>query len=117
MKQCGKCKKWKNESKFGKSASLKDGLTRWCKSCISDFHRRKYRKKKGRHVRRYLNYEQRHRVVGGVKEKSCCKCGKWKAESEYYKMRRHKDGLAARCKKCSDKATNEARRRRSAARN
>jgi hypothetical protein len=32
-------------------------------------------------------------------------------------MRRHKDGLAARCKKCTDKATNKARRQRLAVRN
>jgi hypothetical protein len=47
-----------------------------------------------------------------VKQKRCCKCKKWKAECEFYKMRMHKDGLAARCKECSNKATNEARKRR-----
>ncbi len=117
MKRCSKCKCWKDESEFGKKQRLKDGLSRWCKECDRAHGRRKYRKKKGGRVRRYLKYEERHRVVNGIKEKRCRKCGKWKAESEYYKMRRHKDGLAPRCKKCSDKATNKARKQRLAAGN
>jgi hypothetical protein len=117
MKRCSKCKCWKDESAFGKDRSKKDGLSRWCKDCDRAYWRKKYRKNKGGRVRRYLKYKQRHRVVGGVKEKRCCTCGKWKPQSGFYKMRRHKDGLAARCKRCSDKATNKARKRRLAAGN
>jgi hypothetical protein len=54
--------------------------------------------------RKYLSYEQRHRVVGGVKQKRCGKCRKWKAESEFYKKSAYKDGLTVWCKSCSDKA-------------
>jgi hypothetical protein len=60
-------------------------------------------------------YELRHRVVGGVKQKRCNKCNKWKAESDFYKKRINKDGLAYLCKKCADTATNECRRQRSLA--
>lgn len=117
MKQCSKCKKRKNETKFSKKASCKDGLTPWCKSCISDRTRRKYRKKKGGHVKKYLSYEQCHRVVNGVREKRCRKCGKWKLESKFYKRRKYKGGLANRCKECANKASNKSRKRRLAARN
>ena len=117
MKQCTKCKKRKGKAEFHKDSSSKDGLSHSCKKCVRDYDRRKYRKKKGGHVRRYLSYEQRHRVVGRVKQKRCGKCKKWKAESEFYKMRQQKDGLAPRCKKCSNKLTNKARKRRLAAGN
>ena len=112
MKRCGKCKKRKDESEFGKDRSNKDGLQPLCKKCLREYARNYYGFSK-----RYLYYEQRHRVVEGVKEKRCNKCRKWKAESEFYRIRRHKDGLAALCKQCADKATNKVRRRRLAVRN
>ena len=62
-------------------------------------------------MKKYYRYEQCHRVVEGVREKRCRKCGKWKAESEFYKKRKHKDGLANRCKECANKATNKSRKR------
>jgi hypothetical protein len=52
-----------------------------------------------------------------VKQKRCSKCKRWKAESDFYKRRRHKDGLAVWCKECSDKATNKCHRRRTVVRN
>lgn len=114
MKQCTKCKKWKDESEFGKDSKSKDGLRHWCKKCNSQYYRERC-EREGREPKRYHRYEERHRVVGGVKEKRCSKCKKWKAESEFYKKRRHKDGLAVWCKECADKATNASRRKRMAA--
>ncbi|MFB0554221.1 MAG: hypothetical protein ACETWQ_13015 [Phycisphaerae bacterium] len=67
-------------------------------------------------MKRYYTYEEAQRIVNGVKEKRCRRCRKWKAESEFYKKQRHKDGLAVWCKECSDKATNKCRRRRMAVR-
>ena len=33
MKQCSRCKEWKEEVEYGKLKSSKDGLNCWCKSC------------------------------------------------------------------------------------
>ena len=114
MRQCSKCQKWKDESEFYKKQTHKDGLSYWCKKCESEYALEYYRRGVGR-SKRYLRFEERHRVVDGVKEKRCRKCKKWRPESQFYKKRRHKDGLAVWCKKCSDKATNLCRKRRLAA--
>jgi len=47
-------------------------------------------------------------------QKQCNKCDEWKDKSQYYKHRRHYDGLADVCKLCADKATNKCRQRRKA---
>jgi len=116
MKQCTRCKKWKDESEFYKKQRHKDGLSYWCRKCESEYACECYRRGVGR-SRKYFSYEERHRVVNGVKEKRCRRCKKWKPESQFYKRRRHKDGLAVWCKECADKATNKCRRRWLAARN
>jgi hypothetical protein len=116
MKQCTKCKKWKNESKFGKNSKSKDGLRYWCKDCVRAYMREGY-KKEGKGLKQYYRYEERHRVVDGVKQKRCSRCKKWKAESDFYKSRSYKDGLQFLCKACSNKATNKARKKRLAIRN
>lgn len=41
--------------------------------------------------------------------KTCSKCKVEKPESEFYKNRRHKDGLAYYCKGCSDASTEQYR--------
>lgn len=111
QKRCTKCKKWKKESEFRKKASQRDGLDSCCKDCVRACGREYYRKgRKG--VKEYLRYEERHRVVEGVKQKKCSRCKRWKDETEYYKRRRHKDGLAVRCKECADKATDESHGKR-----
>lgn len=114
MKRCSKCKKWKDESGFGRNSSHKDGLSYQCKQCDCDYSRVYYRRNKTG-VKKYYSYEECHRVVDGVKEKLCRRCKRWKAGSEFYKKRKHKDGLQWCCKECADKATNECRRRRLAA--
>ena len=113
MKQCTKCEKLKDESEFYRKSRNKDGLSYWCRECESDYARRRYNRG-GRRLKKYLRYEERHRVVGGVKEKRCSRCKKWRPESRFYKRIRHKDGLAVWCKECADKATNGCRRRRTA---
>ena len=116
MKRCARCKEQKTESEFGKKRQSKDGLKSWCKKCEREYARKYYKKYYKRNrgdVKKYYAYEQSHRVVDGVKEKRCRKCGKWKPESKFYKQSKHKDGLANRCKECKDKDTNKARKRRS----
>jgi hypothetical protein len=80
MKRCGRCKKKKDESEFYKNSCIEDGLSCWCKKC-----RREYRRKYYGWTKRYLSYEQRHRVVGRVKQKRCSRCRRWKPESQFYK--------------------------------
>ena len=60
-------------------------------------------------MKTYLPYAERHRVVGGVRQKLCNKCEEWKDKSRFYKRRTNRDGLARTCKECSDKATNKCR--------
>jgi hypothetical protein len=114
MKQCTKCKEMKSENKFCKRKRHKDGLSCWCKECESAYARERYDRMRKRQ-RRYLRYEERHRVYGGVKQKICSRCKKWRPEAKFYKKLRHKDGLSVWCKECSDKATNACRRNRTAA--
>ena len=107
QKRCTKCRKWKDESKFPRNAKGQDGLHCWCKEC---FH--KYYRRNSKPARRRYTYEESHRVVGGVKEKRCLKCKKWKAESDFYRESQYKDGLQGKCKKCADRATKESRKKR-----
>jgi len=113
MKQCTKCKKWKDESEFSKNRNNnKDGLRYWCKKCM-----RKFRGKGDGPVKRYYSYEETHRTVSNVKQKRCRRCKSWKTESEFYKDRLRKDGLQFWCKACLNKATYKARKKRLAIRN
>jgi hypothetical protein len=117
MKQCSKCKKWKEESEFHKARASKDGLGNRCKDCDRAYNRERY-KKEGKGLKQYYRYEECHRVVDGVKQKRCRRCKRWKAESDFYKRRSNNDGLAVWCKECANKATNKARKkRRTAVRN
>ena len=110
MKQCSKCKKKKDESEFYKSRKNKDVLSLWCKDCVRANARERY-KREGKGLKKYYRYEECHRIVDGVKQKRCRRCKIWKAESDFYKRCRHKDGLAVWCKECTNKATNEARKK------
>jgi len=116
MKQCTKCKKRKDESEFSKDRSRKDRLTLWCKDCLRADRRERYEQKRVS-VKKYNNYKDLHRVYGGVKQKRCGRCNKWKAENQYYKHNKQKDGLATWCKECANKATNKSRKKRLAIRN
>ncbi len=115
QKRCSRCKKWKDEIQFGKDSKSKDGLRYWCKDCVRADMRERY-KKQGKGLKTYYRYEECHRVVDGMKQKRCSRCNKWKTESNFYKRRSNKDGLAAWCKECSDIATNKAHKKRFAIR-
>ena len=109
--RCCRCNRWKAESEFGENAGNKDGLRSRCRACERKYSRLRYLKNR-KSARRYYGYKESHRVVGSVKQRRCRRCNKWKAESEFYKQRKHKDGLSNWCKECADKATNDSRRRR-----
>ena len=110
QKRCSKCEKWKSESEFHRNRSSKDGLNRQCKECVNR-HYDGNRKT----ARRYLRYEERHRVVDGAEQKRCSMCKRWKGRGEFYKDSRYKDGLEGRCKKCMGKANKASREKRLAA--
>jgi len=104
QKYCTKCKKWKRESEFGTDRAKRDGLKMRCRDCDRAYAQALHRKyRKGKKVRVYLRFEQRHRIVKGVKQKLCCKCKQWKDESHFYRQRGLKDGLGLECKKCNSK--------------
>ena len=54
-------------------------------------------------AKRFRSYEESHRTVGGVKQKLCCRCKKWKDESLFHRNRRTKDGIQWKCKECEKK--------------
>jgi hypothetical protein len=110
LKRCSRCKKWKDRSKFSRTRGRKDGLSGRCKQCDRDYRCKKFGK--GSVLRKYSTYEERHRVVDGVKEKLCRGCETWKTESEFYKKQKNKDGLGEQCKKCADKASIKSRKKR-----
>ncbi len=111
QKRCTKCKKWKDESKFGKDRYGKDGLGHDCKDCVRAYKRERY-KEEGKGLKTYYRYEECHRVVDGVKQKRCRRCKRWKAESDFYKLRSNKEGLSFWCKECANKAASKARKKR-----
>ena len=116
MKLCRKCKKQKDENEFYTNSRSIDGLTHSCRDCQRASAKERYKNKRGS-VKKYYNYKELHRFAGEVKQKQCGRCKKWKAENQYYKHSKHKDGLAVWCKECSNKATNKARKKRLAIRN
>ena len=117
QKRCPKCNKWKGETQYYKQSRTNNRLRSWCKDCEWECQRVRNRKM-GKGLKTYRRYEEYHRVVGGVKQKKCTRCKRWKTESEFYKTKIYKDGLQFACKACSDKATNKSRnKRRPAAKN
>jgi hypothetical protein len=99
LKRCTKCKRWKEISEFCGDSARKDGLRVYCKSCSNVYALKRYRKDK-KPVRDYLRYEDRHRVVRGLREKLCSGCKQWKYYNDFSKSRRTKDGLSFKCKEC-----------------
>ena len=116
QKYCRKCKRWKNENEFYKNRSNRDGLDGRCKECLYKTASKSH-KPKGKRTRKYLRYEERHRVVNGVGQKYCRKCKRWKYENEFYKNRSNRDGLDDRCKECSYKPAKKSGEKRSNVKN
>ena len=109
-KLCSRCKKWKDESLFHGNRRSKDGIQWKCKECERKYARKRYNRirKTGR---TNLRYEDRHRIVKGIKQKYCRNCKRWKKESDFYKDRSEKGDLMDRCKKCSYKPVKKSRKK------
>jgi hypothetical protein len=115
QKYCTKCHEWKGESEFSIDRSSMDGLDMRCRDCARVHAQARYKKAtKKKKVIVYLRFKDRHRVIKGVKQKLCTKCGKWIKEIEYYTSSAEKDGLMSRCRKCTYKPAKKSRKRRSA---
>ena len=106
QKLCCSCKKWKGENQYCRSRRSNDGLQWRCKVCECKYVRKRYEqiRKAGR---RNLRYEDRHRVLNGIRQKLCTKCNRWKNESAFNKNNMRKDGLGWRCRKCLCKAASK----------
>jgi hypothetical protein len=111
-KLCSRCKQWKYYSEFHKNSRTKDGLSFRCKECKRI--RTGYKPKSNR---KYLLYEDRHRVIDGIKQKYCRHCKRWKNEDQFYIDKGKKDGLNNRCKKCSYKPAKKSGNKRSNVKN
>jgi len=103
MKRCSRCKEWKDRGEFTRG---KDGLSSWCKRCKSEYQH-EYYLRRSKAKRRNLRYEQRHRVVDGVRQKLCSRCNKWKDEIQFSKDRKRRDGLSDACRKCEGQRVHE----------
>lgn len=62
VKKCTKCKKTKPLNKFNKCEKNEDGLTRWCKGCVSKYDKEYYRQNKGKKAEYRKKYSQRPEV-------------------------------------------------------
>lgn len=58
-KRCGKCKKWKPFSEFGKKSDSKDGLRCYCKECRKEYNRI--------HRVEKSEYNKKYRQMHGIK--------------------------------------------------
>ena len=61
-KRCSHCKEIKSVSKFSKNKNRKDGLTYWCKKCISERDKRYYQKHRTKCLELAKKYNQEHPV-------------------------------------------------------
>jgi hypothetical protein len=108
MKRCTRCGKLKGKGEFGKQKRYKDGRKYWCKQCEQQYQRAYYLRNH-KAIRRNFKYDESHRVFGGVKQKMCRNCIKWKDESEFHRDPTTRDGLNAKCKKCAKKLRKQRR--------
>ena len=73
MKQCTKCKQWKDESKFYKQSSGAATPKSSCMECQRMYNRVRYLRTTKAGRRKYT-YEESHAVIDGVRLKLCPKC-------------------------------------------
>lgn len=59
MKQCTKCKQWKDESEFNKKKASKDGLRTECRICQCNYNKNYYKTPDGK--QKHLNYMNLHK--------------------------------------------------------
>lgn len=97
MRQCSKCKEWKDETEFYKDKSRKDGLRRVCKTCWKENNsvvNRKYNaerckayREKNKDVLREKQHDrfEKYQAFLDTLKRDCVKCG----ESRRYIIQFH----------------------------
>ena len=89
MKYCGRCKKEKDFSEFGKRAMSKDKLQAWCKPCLNKSNQEQALKRKA-------NGPTIVRI-----SKVCHTCGLKKPITQFHVKRGYSaDGYGSYCKPC-----------------
>lgn len=105
-KICLMCKQEKPVECFSRNRTQKDGLDKYCKSCIS-IQSRQYRerheeeikaRKKAAYYREKANADERTAKEMAIGHKVCTGCGIDKPITDFYK--RGNGGFYSRCKKC-----------------
>ena len=92
LKQCTKCKQWKEISEFCICTANRDGLSCHCKQCQHEYDV----KRNGKiWIPNYLQHKDG--------KKYCLTCKQWVDEKDFYKSKQSKDGLSSRCKFCQQK--------------
>ena len=92
-KICPGCKLTKVRDRFNKQTENKDGLSTYCKDCVSK-----------------RNKASRSKAIPhevSVPRKTCPKCELDKMGEEFYKDPDRKDGLSRRCRECEKAGANE----------
>ncbi|MFA5715611.1 MAG: hypothetical protein WC998_07720, partial [Candidatus Paceibacterota bacterium] len=89
MKTCSSCRIEKPIDAFSKSKNMSDGLSSWCKACVTEY---------------YLNTtEGRRRIVheqSGPGYKKCVQCGEDKPLEDFYYKSSGWLNTSAKCKDC-----------------
>lgn len=88
-KICSKCRTLRPAGSFTRENGSKDGLSGWCKSCVSE----SYQKRSERNARERAGFIP--------EEKRCNRCCTTKPCSEFSKFNGSKDGLNGWCKECA----------------
>lgn len=81
MKTCTTCKKSKETSEFSVNKRMKDGLSNYCKQCLSEYRAKRYQENKDEVLAGVSAQHEKHRnrnrdfIVSFLKENPCVDCG------------------------------------------
>lgn len=92
MKYCSRCKTEKQEYEFGKRKSAKDGFHPWCKDCIRQYSRDRYKKNSESIKAASQSYRDANRDLVRSRDRAHFKTEKEKRSewfSEYYQKNRN----------------------------
>ncbi|MEM9953991.1 MAG: HNH endonuclease [Chloroflexota bacterium] len=90
IKHCSRCKQDLPLDAFSRDKSAKDGLSFYCRTCVSE--------------RRKLRYVPKPRPEYPDGHRNCTKCGEIKPFSEFHKAKNGRFGLDSVCKPCKSTA-------------
>lgn len=113
MKQCIKCKKYKEIEMFSKHFTNKDRLETRCQECISTYNKNRYLNKKEKIINNQKKYREecknKNTAQLNVDEnylsqlQKCYNCEEIKTLKDYHKDSNRKNGFSNLCKTCQFK--------------